>query len=311
MGSAEYGDASRPRPRFPLPRFWVTIAARPVSGAETGVAMQIRGVDLAVREAGAGLPFLWGHGLLGSMAQEDAAALLEWRSLAKAARLVRYDARGHGGSEASLDSEDYRWPALAQDLLALADAIGADRAVFGGLSMGCATALHAAVLDPGRVEGLVLAAPPTAWRTRPRQARVYRLLALAVEHWGLGPFRIALALSRLRPAPPHLAALQRSMSLALRRADRRAAAAALRGAASSDLPDPERLAGIQAPALVLAWRSDPTHPVSTAERLAELLPRAELQVARSLEDLRTWSASVERFLRAVKPLPPASAPPRS
>jgi hypothetical protein len=37
--------------------------------------VRVRGVDLALRESGEGRPFFWGHGLLGSMAQEDAAEL--------------------------------------------------------------------------------------------------------------------------------------------------------------------------------------------------------------------------------------------
>lgn len=273
--------------------------------------MQIRGVDLAVHAQGAGLPFFWGHGLLGSMDQEDVAGVLDWDQISAGVRLVRYDARGHGRSEATLDPRDYRWPALAQDLLALADAFGAQQAVFGGLSMGCATALHAAVQAPDRVEGLVLAAPPTAWETRSRQARVYRLLAALVAKVGLGPFRAVLALAGLRAGPAHLAALQRSMAVALRRAERRATVAALRGAAASDLPEPDELGAIEAPALILAWRSDPTHPLSTAERLADLLPRAELRVARSLADLGSWSDEIERFLSALKQRPPASAPPRA
>jgi pimeloyl-ACP methyl ester carboxylesterase len=122
--------------------------------------MRVRGVDLAVRESGQGLPFLWGHGLLGSMAQEDDADLLDWSEIQRSARLLRYDARGHGRSEATLDPADGHWGELGRDMLALADAFEAERAVLGGLSMGCATALHAAALAPGRVEALVLVAPP-------------------------------------------------------------------------------------------------------------------------------------------------------
>jgi pimeloyl-ACP methyl ester carboxylesterase len=272
--------------------------------------VRVRGVDLAVSESGAGRPFLFGHGLLGSMAQEDAAALLDWTEIAGAARLVRYDARGHGTSEATLDPADYAWPELAQDLLALVDACGAERAVLGGLSMGCATALHAAVASPHRVDGLVLVAPPTAWRTRPRQARIYRFLAALIERVGLRPFRWVSTLGRFAPAPAHLAELQRSVIDHLRRADRRAVVAALRGAARSDLPAPEALRRIEAPALLLAWRGDPAHPLSTAERLAEILPGADLRVAATLDEVRAWSPSIRDFLadlrRSGGPRAPAS-----
>jgi len=70
----------------------------------------------------------------------------------------------------------------------------------------------------------------------------------------------------------------------------------LRGAAASDLPAPEAIAALEHRALVLAWAGDPGHPESTAERLHELLPASELQVARELTDLFTWSATIAEFL---------------
>jgi pimeloyl-ACP methyl ester carboxylesterase len=274
--------------------------------------MRVRGVDLAVTDTGAGLPFFWGHGLLGSVAQEDSAALLDWQALAAAARIVRYDARGHGQSEATLDPADYCWPELARDLLALVDTLGAERPVLGGLSMGCATALEAAAAAPDRIAGLVLVAPPTAWRTRPRQARVYRVLASVIGCVGLGPFRLAASLGRLAPGPDYLAALKASVVDTLGRADRRAVIAALRGAAASDLPAPQALRAVDAPALVLAWRGDPAHPLSTAERLVELLPGAELHVAASLDEIRAWSGAICDFLSELRPHGTAvgSPPPR-
>ena len=260
--------------------------------------MRVRGIDLAVRESGEGLPFLWGHGLLGSAAQEDDAALLTWAELAETVRLIRYDARGHGNSEATLAPDDYRWPELARDMLALADALGIERAVLGGVSMGCATALHAAIAAPERTAALVLMAPPTAWCTRPRQARLYGFSAGLIEKVGLAPFRCLGWLGGLRVKDPVLGAMQRSILEHLRRADRRAVVAALRGAAASDLPAEDALRALQMPALILAWSGDPTHPVSTARRLAELLPDAELQVARSGEEMRGWPAEIRRFLAA-------------
>jgi pimeloyl-ACP methyl ester carboxylesterase len=186
--------------------------------------------------------------------------------------------------------------------------------------MGCATALHAAAAAPDRVQALVLVAPPTAWSTRPRQAQIYRVLAAVTERVGLGPLRWAASLGRLVPGASHLAKLQSSVAEHLRRADRRAVVAALRGAAASDLPGPDALRTVDlpgpdalrtvdAPALVLAWRGDPAHPISTAERLAGLLPRGDLRVARSLEEVRAWSPVIRAFLAALKPPRPAAAPP--
>ena len=261
---------------------------------EEKALVRVRGCELATRQTGAGLPFVWGHGLLSNMAQEDAVGLLCWRDVG--ARLVRYDARGHGESAPSYDPAELRWPALARDMLALADTLGPGRVFLGGVSMGCATALHAAIASPARVAGLVLVAPPTAWSTRPRQARFYRVASSLVEWFGLAPFRLLAGIPVPGRASP-VAAFQSVMVEQLARADARAVAATLRGAAESDLPEPAQLRNLRAPALILAWRNDPVHPVSTATRLAELLPKADLSVAGSIEEIRAWPERVARFLR--------------
>ena len=272
--------------------------------------MRVGDIDLAVRESGAGAPFLWGHGLLCSMDQEDAGGLIDWTELAPDLRLIRYDARGHGRSEATLDPKDYRWKRLARDLWALADAVGAKRPALGGISMGCATALHAAVAAPERVRGLVLAGPPTAWHTRPRQARIYRFSAGLVERFGLRPFRCLGALASLGVRDAMLSRMQRSVMQELGRADPRAVAAALLGAAASDLPAERALRSLKVPALVLAWRGDPTHPLSTAKRIAELMPAAELCVAGSDDEMSAWPERIRAFLAAGARKPRSAAPSR-
>jgi pimeloyl-ACP methyl ester carboxylesterase len=260
--------------------------------------LRIGDIDLAVRESGAGAPLIWGHGLLCSMDQEDAGGLIDWAEFAAGLRLIRYDARGHGRSEATLDPTDYHWKRLARDLWALSDAVGAERPALGGVSMGCATALHAAAAAPERVRALVLMGPPTAWSTRPRQARIYRFSAGLVERLGLGSFRCLGTLASYGVRDAALAKMQRSVVDELRRADWRAVAAALRGAAASDLPGPGTLRSLNVPTLVLAWRGDPTHPLSTAERIAQLMPAAELCVADSGEETGAWPERIRAFLAA-------------
>ena len=68
------------------------------------VRVKVRDIELATRASGGGPGpgtgpgplFLWGHGLLGSMAQEDSVPLFDWSPVAAHARLVRYDARSPG-----------------------------------------------------------------------------------------------------------------------------------------------------------------------------------------------------------------------
>jgi pimeloyl-ACP methyl ester carboxylesterase len=260
--------------------------------------MRARGLELEARVDGPveGRPFFWGHGLMCSIAQEDDAGMLPWRRLGEDTRLIRWDARGHGSSEATLPPEHYRWTELAKDLWALVDAFETKRCVLGGVSMGAATALHAAVAQPDRVIAMVLMAPPTAWESRPRQAGLYRRMAKLIEWLGLGPFRWLGRLAALPVQNKGLAAIQSSVVRGLRHADPRAVQAALRGAALSDLPDRERLRGLDIPTLILAWTQDPSHPLATAETLAKTLPRAELHVASSFEDIEAWPDRLRAFL---------------
>src|SRR6185369_6760014 len=146
--------------------------------------MRVNGLELNVRIVGEGYPFIWGHGLMASMAMEDAMSLFEWDHLAEGERMVRYDARGHGRSEASANLDDYSWANLGRDMLALADALEIERFIAGGQSMGSATALYAALAAPERVKALLLVNPPTAWETRAAQGAVYEQMADLVAQQG-------------------------------------------------------------------------------------------------------------------------------
>ena len=68
------------------------------------------------------------------------------RGLGRAFRVLRYDQRGHGGSDAPAGR--YPFDTLLDDALALMDALGIAKAHFAGLSMGGATALGLAERRP-------------------------------------------------------------------------------------------------------------------------------------------------------------------
>ncbi|WP_114855647.1 alpha/beta fold hydrolase [Brachybacterium sp. YJGR34] len=72
-------------------------------------------------------------------------------------RVLAPDARGHGGSS---DAEGpYR---LADDVVALLDALGIERAVLAGISMGGGTAVDVALEHPDRVTALVVGGTGTS-----------------------------------------------------------------------------------------------------------------------------------------------------
>ncbi|CAN5489612.1 alpha/beta hydrolase [soil metagenome] len=261
----------------------------------------IRGVEMAHRVARVpGRPwFVWGHGLTSSMADDDELGLIDWTRTADVASVLRYDARGHGSTGSSSDLAGYHWRSLADDQLVLADHLGIDRYVAGGASMGCATALYAALAAPHRIMALVLAIPPTAWETRAAQIEGYELSARLVE---AGEIDLLVAGAAERPPPDPFVGMpgwrDRFGQMARATAPDRLARV-LRGAGATDLPSTDALASISVPTIVLAWTGDAGHPVSTAERLAELIPAARLHVASTLDQLTGWTDLVIEFVDGV------------
>lgn len=253
----------------------------------------VRGTHLAWSEEGDGPTVVWAHGLSSSRGAQETSGMFDWEPVVRGGhRLVRYDARGHGHSTPTAAPADYEWRNLAQDLLALLDEVAPGERVAGiGSSMGTATLLHAAVLDPARFSSLVLTSAPTAWETRAAQAGVYLQLADLVEQQGLAAFE-AMAAGAPQPAvfaDVDLAGGGIGVSGEW-------APTIFRGAAASDLPSPEALAGVHVPTLLLSWAGDPGHPVGSGALLAEYLPDASLRVAATPAQLAEWGGLAAGFL---------------
>ncbi len=262
--------------------------------------VDLRGARLSYDIVGSddtgGVPFVWGHGLTSSRADEDTLPLIDSAVIAEHRQVLRYDARGHGLSGDLAEPADGDWAALARDQVALIEHVGWDDVVLGGASMGTATALHVALTLGDRVRGLVLVIPPTAWETRAAQVDLYEQMAAAVERDGVG---VLEAGARVMPPPDPFAGdstwLDRRLGV-LGAADPKRLAAIFRGAGTADLPPPEAVQTIVAPTLVLAWSGDPGHPVSTAERLGELLPDSEVVISSTRDELDTWTSRCAAFL---------------
>jgi len=77
-----------------------------------------------------------------------------YRELAKARTLIRYDARGNGLSDRTVD--DISFDAFVGDLEAVVEATKVGRFALFGISQGCAVAIAYAVRHPERVTHLVL-----------------------------------------------------------------------------------------------------------------------------------------------------------
>src|SRR5947209_5228042 len=80
------------------------------------------------------------------------------RALSGAFRVLRYDQRGHGGTDAPAGR--YSFELLIADAVALMDALGIKQAHFAGLSMGGATALGLAQKHADRLDKVVVCDSP-------------------------------------------------------------------------------------------------------------------------------------------------------
>lgn len=108
--------------------------------------------DIACVDEGAGFPVLLIHGLAGDHTAWDP-QLAAWKSRH---RVVAPDNRGAGAS--TQVDEPVATRDMAQDMLALMDALGMERAHVVGRSMGGAIAQHMALLAPQRVQSLAMCA---------------------------------------------------------------------------------------------------------------------------------------------------------
>lgn len=235
------------------------------------------------------------------MEAEDWLGWFDWPSFPSDIRLVRYDARGHGKSETASNPEPYSWPELGLDMLAIADAHAVDRFVAGGASMGCATTLFAAMEAPERIKAMVLVIPPTAWETRAAQASTYEKSARIGGLLGgrlLGAVMQRQAADLLSPwmledAPQ----MMEGMKMGLRPQTRAGLKNMFLGAGMSNLPAAEAFEAVaHIPTIILPWTDDPSHPIGTAERLHELLPRSELVIAEGFSGLQAFPSRIRDFV---------------
>ena len=134
------GDPVLPRPRAP-------------GRAAALVRLDVGGFALRAETSGESRApaFVCLHGLVDTLEIWDAVA----PALAARGRLVRFDQRGHGESEAPPGPYDRR--DLANDCITVLDRFGIERAILAvGHSMGGVVAMAAALARPERVAGLVL-----------------------------------------------------------------------------------------------------------------------------------------------------------
>jgi pimeloyl-ACP methyl ester carboxylesterase len=183
--------------------------------------------------------------------------------------------RGHGASAAPETAWTYS--ALAGELSAVADQVGATQAL--GVSMGAGALCSLLAGAPLRFERLVLVMPAVLDRPRPDEA-LDRLVAMAqlVDQQDVEGLTALLLEGeprsvRSRPAVRLWCARQAAAMVGT------AVSGALRTLPTAvPLADRGALAAVTSEVLVIAQEQDPLHPVWVAEQLAEVLPVSRLEV---------------------------------
>jgi 3-oxoadipate enol-lactonase len=220
------------------------------------------------------------------------------QALAREFRVIRYDTRGHGGSDAPHGA--YSFTQLTGDVIALLDALEIERVHFVGLSLGGMTAMGLALDHPQRIASICAAncgaqtpdGGAAMWQERIATARGQGMTALAeptLARW--------FTADMLATRKSEVAAV-RAMILATPVAGYVGCCEALKTLAYRD-----RLNGLQVPALFIAGSEDPAVPVAamrdmharvSGSRYVEL-PAAHLS---NLECAVAFNTALGDFLRA-------------
>lgn len=223
----------------------------------------------------------------------------EARALAGRFRVLRYDTRGHGGTDAP--AGPYTLEQLADDARELLRALGIERTHWVGLSMGGMIGQTLALRAPALFRTLTLAdttsrVPPEAgpvWAERIRTARTQGMDALVestIERWFTPPFRARR---------PDVVEPVRAM---IRETPVEGYAGCCEAIAKLDLTD--RLGAIALPTLVLVGEEDPGTPVAASRAMHERIKGARLEIIPSaahlsnLEQPQAFDHALEEFLGA-------------
>ncbi len=215
-------------------------------------------------------------------------------------RILRYDKRGHGGSDAP--EGPYTFDMLVGDVIGLWDALGIEKSHFVGLSIGGMTAMGLALDHPGRLSSLVISnsradMPPAdaeAWNGRIALAEeegMGKLAGVTVERWCSRPF-----FDSGSPALDKLRAMVAGTSVTGYVGCARALQA---------LAYEPRLGEIATRTLFIAGADDIGTPADNMRRIAAMIPGAEtveLSPAghiSSMEKPEEYNAALKRFFELV------------
>jgi len=230
-----------------------------------------QGIRIHYEVRGQGVPLVLGHSFLCSGAMWEPVL----GTLAERARAINVDLRGHGRSGPV--AEPFELEDVVGDQLAVLDALGIEKAVWAGLSVGGMVALRAALAAPDRVSGLILL-DTHAGAERPLKRLQYGFMGRVARVAGMTPvmsfvLKKMFAATTLRENPALVAEWRQRFA----GVDRPSIVRNLQ-ALSRRRSVEERLGEIEVPALVIVGEEDASLPPRLSQRIAEGLPDAALVV---------------------------------
>lgn len=209
-------------------------------------------------------------------------------------RVIRYDTRGHGLSDAP--PGEYTIGQLGADAVAVLDAAGVSRASVCGLSLGGLTAMWLGIHVPERIEALALASTGAKIATSAIwQERIDQVTAMGLESIAEGG-KGRWFTEGFRAAHPGVVDRHVRMLVSGPAAGYASCCAVLR---DTDLRD--EIAAIVAPALVIGAVEDPVTPPANAELMTSRIPHARLAMLEgshiaNVEQAEAFNGHLLRFL---------------
>jgi 3-oxoadipate enol-lactonase len=217
-------------------------------------------------------------------------------------RVIRFDARGHGKTEAPVGR--YAFEGLAADVVALMDHLGVSQAQYLGLSMGGMVGQYLGLLHASRFASLILVS--TSSRIPPEMRSLWVDRVLVAREKGMGS-QIEPAMARwVAPATK-----AEKPALVQRFADM-IQTTPLEGYAGwcgaiEQLDISDKIGAIRLPTRIIVGDLDPATPPAAAETIHNAIPGSDLVVLKgvshmlSSEDPAAFHAAVLPFLDAHRP----------
>lgn len=256
--------------------------------------MKTNGIELHYTVEGEGPWMTLSHSLACDSSMWDPQMAL----LTKRFKVLRFDTRGHGQSDAP--ATDYTLDQMADDVHGLLTGLGITTTHWMGLSMGGMIGQAYALKHPGMFASMVLAdttsrRPPNAaamWGERMQIARTKGMEGLVeptLSRWFTDAYR---------PAHPDVMAK-------IGKVIRNTPAAGYAGccAAIAQIDFTERLKEIKCPVLVLVGDQDHGTPVAMSEQIRDNLPGAKMQVIANashisnVEQAEVFNQAIDAFLK--------------